>query len=140
ILRVGGSFPVVTRVMCGRGLLRNPCLAEEYFADMPPGTGGKTPGEPGKPPEDPPAPEAGEAENERKRRKIRRFHELLVAGYEAAYPENPGIITAKLKELWFYLGDSFPDTAREQKALKKARTPEELIRAAEKVMEGSAVR
>ena len=140
ILRVGGSFPVVTRVMCGRGLLRNPCLAEEYFADMPPGTGGKTPGEPGKPPEDPPAPEAGEAENERKRRKIRRFHELLVAGYEAAYPENPGIITAKLKELWFYLGDSFPGTAREQKALKKARTPEELIRAAEKVMEGSAVR
>ena len=72
----------------------------------------------------------------KKRRKIRRFHELLTEGYEEAYPENPGIITAKLKELWFYLGDSFPGTVREQKTLKKARTPEELIRAAEAVMEG----
>ena len=139
ILRVGSSFPVVTRVMCGRGLLRNPCLAEEYFAGIPSGAGGKTPGESGERPEASRASETPEAENESKRRKIRRFHELLVAGYEEAYPENPGIITAKLKELWFYLGDSFPGTAREQKALKKARTPEKLIRAAEKVMEGSTV-
>lgn len=121
ILRMGSSFPVVTRVMCGRGLLRDPCLAEEYFAGMP---------------AEKLLPGSGKAQREEKREKIRRFHELLVEGYERAYPENPGIITAKLKELWFYLGDSFPGTAREQKALKKARTPEELIRAAEKIMEG----
>ena len=118
ILRIGTQFPVVTRVMCGRGLLRNPCLAEEFFSGM----------------QAEPAPAAGSADG--KREKIRRFHELLVEGYEKAYPENPGIITAKLKELWFYLGDSFPGTEREQKALKKAKTPEELIAAASRILEG----
>ena len=118
ILRIGTQFPVVTRVMCGRGLLRNPCLAEEFFSGM----------------QAEPAPVAGSADG--KREKIRRFHELLVEGYEKAYPENPGIITAKLKELWFYLGDSFPGTEREQKALKKAKTPEELIAAASRILEG----
>lgn len=132
ILRIGTQFPVVTRVMCGRGLLRNPCLAEEFFSGMQaePGTLSskeiKAQSEP--------APAAGSADG--KREKIRRFHELLVEGYEKAYPENPGIITAKLKELWFYLGDSFPGTEREQKALKKAKTPEELIAAASRILGG----
>ena len=132
ILRIGTQFPVVTRVMCGRGLLRNPCLAEEFFSGMQaePGTLSskeiKAQSEP--------ASAAGSADG--KREKIRRFHELLVEGYEKAYPENPGIITAKLKELWFYLGDSFPGTEREQKALKKAKTPEELIAAASRILEG----
>ena len=81
-----------------------------------------------------PASAAGSADG--KREKIRRFHELLAEGYEKAYPENPGIITAKLKELWFYLGDSFPGTEREQKALKKAKTPEELIAAASRILGG----
>ena len=132
ILRVGSSFPAVTRVMCGRGLLRNPCLAEEFFSGMQAepasAAGAKSAAEPA-------APEYGGTLEEEKRQKIRRFHKLLVEGYEKAYPENPGIITAKLKELWYYLGDSFPGTDREQKALKKARTPEDLIRAAERIME-----
>jgi len=132
ILRIGTQFPVVTRVMCGRGLLRNPCLAEEFFSGMQaePGTLSskeiKAQSEP--------ASAAGSADG--KREKIRRFHELLAEGYEKAYPENPGIITAKLKELWFYLGDSFPGTEREQKALKKAKTPEELIAAASRILGG----
>ena len=130
ILRIGTQFPVVTRVMCGRGLLRNPCLAEEFFSGMQSepasAAGAKGAAEP--------ASAAGSADG--KREKIRRFHELLVEGYEKAYPENPGIITAKLKELWFYLGDSFPGTEREQKALKKAKTPEELIAAASRILEG----
>ena len=93
ILRIGTQFPVVTRVMCGRGLLRNPCLAEEFFSGMQaePGTLSskeiKAQSEP--------ASAAGSADG--KREKIRRFHELLAEGYEKAYPENPGIITAKLK-------------------------------------------
>ena len=168
ILRIGTQFPVVTRVMCGRGLLRNPCLAEEFFSGMQaePGTlsskeikaqsklasasgvksaaepasaaGAKSAAEPasaaGTKSASEPASAAGSADG--KREKIRRFHELLVEGYEKAYPENPGIITAKLKELWFYLGDSFPGTEREQKALKKAKTPEELIAAATRILEG----
>ena len=132
ILRIGTQFPVVTRVMCGRGLLRNPCLAEEFFSGMQADAGSAaSKGEKGAAE---PALAAGSAEG--KREKIRRFHELLVEGYEKAYPENPGIITAKLKELWFYLGDSFPGTEREQKALKKAKTPEELIAAASRILEG----
>ena len=168
ILRIGTQFPVVTRVMCGRGLLRNPCLAEEFFSGMQaePGTlsskeikaqsklasasgvksaaepasaaGAKSAAEPasaaGTKSASEPAPAASSADG--KREKIRRFHELLVEGYEKAYPENPGIITAKLKELWFYLGDSFPGTEREQKALKKAKTPEELIAAASRILGG----
>ena len=144
ILRIGTQFPVVTRVMCGRGLLRNPCLAEEFFSGMQAEPGPvsskeiKAQSEPasasGLKGAAEPASAAGSADG--KREKIRRFHELLVEGYEKAYPENPGIITAKLKELWFYLGDSFPGTEREQKALKKAKTPEELIAAASRILEG----
>ena len=132
ILRIGTQFPVVTRVMCGRGLLRNPCLAEEFFSGMQAEPGPVSSKEIKAQSE--PASAAGSADG--KREKIRRFHELLVEGYEKAYPENPGIITAKLKELWFYLGDSFPGTEREQKALKKAKTPEELIAAASRILEG----
>ena len=132
ILRIGTQFPVVTRVMCGRGLLRNPCLAEEFFSGMQAEPGPVSAKESKAPSE--PASAAGSADG--KREKIRRFHELLAEGYEKAYPENPGIITAKLKELWFYLGDSFPGTEREQKALKKAKTPEELIAAASRILGG----
>ena len=132
ILRIGTQFPVVTRVMCGRGLLRNPCLAEEFFSGMQAEPGPVSSKEIKAQSE--PASAAGSADG--KREKIRRFHELLVEGYEKAYPENPGIITAKLKELWFYLGDSFPGTEREQKALKKAKTPEELIAAASRILGG----
>lgn len=132
ILRIGTQFPVVTRVMCGRGLLRNPCLAEEFFSGVQAEPGPVSSKEIKAQSE--PASAAGSADG--KREKIRRFHELLAEGYEKAYPENPGIITAKLKELWFYLGDSFPGTEREQKALKKAKTPEELIAAASRILGG----
>ena len=132
ILRIGIQFPVVTRVMCGRGLLRNPCLAEEFFSGVQAEPGPVSSKEIKAQSE--PASAAGSADG--KREKIRRFHELLAEGYEKAYPENPGIITAKLKELWFYLGDSFPGTEREQKALKKAKTPEELIAAASRILGG----
>lgn len=130
LLRIGTQFPVVTRAMCGRGLLRNPCLAEEYFAGM---EAGPSPASPEQLSPEQPSPAGG---GSRKREKIRRFHALLVEGYAKAYPENPGIITAKLKELWFYLGDSFPGTEREQKMLKKAKTPEELVSAASRILQG----
>ncbi len=144
LLRIGTQFPVVTRAMCGRGLLRNPCLAEEYFAGMQTISGTQTVS--GMQTVSGTQTVSGMQtvsgtqtvsgmQTEGKREKIRRFHDLLVEGYRKAYPENPGIITAKLKELWFYLGDSFPGTEREQKALKKAKNPEELLPAAARIME-----
>ena len=52
-------------------------------------------------------------------------------GYLEAYPENRNVVLAKLKELWDYLGYSFPGTEKLRKKMKKSRTVEEYLAASE---------
>jgi tRNA-dihydrouridine synthase len=105
--------------MIGRGLLQDPFLAERWKAE-----------------EAEQAEAAGqwtEAERQvnagRRMERLAAFHGALVRGYLEAYPENRNVVLAKLKELWDYLGYSFPGTEKLRKKMKKSRTVEEYLAA-----------
>ena len=123
---IGGivrDFPGTNAVMIGRGLLQDPFLAERWKAQEAP-AGGKFGGGP------------GEADGKQeaaagRRRRLAAFHGALVRGYLEAYPENRNVVLAKLKELWDYLGYSFPGTEKLRKKMKKSRTVEEYLAASE---------
>ena len=105
------DFPGRKAVMIGRGLLQDPFLAERWKAE-----------------------EAGQAEAAgqwTETERLAAFHGALVRGYLEAYPENRNVVLAKLKELWDYLGYSFPGTEKLRKKMKKSRTVEEYLAASE---------
>ena len=115
------DFPATKAVMIGRGLLQDPFLAERWKAE-----------------EAEQAEAAGqwtEAERQvnagRRMERLAAFHGALVRGYLEAYPENRNVVLAKLKELWDYLGYSFPGTEKLRKKMKKSRTVEEYLAASE---------
>ena len=115
------DFPATKAVMIGRGLLQDPFLAERWKAE-----------------EAEQAESAGqwtEAERQvnagRRMERLAAFHGALVRGYLEAYPENRNVVLAKLKELWDYLGYSFPGTEKLRKKMKKSRTVEEYLAASE---------
>lgn len=107
------DFPGTGAVMIGRGLLRDPFLGERIARRE----------------------EAGEFVPEHAGTRLRAFHEALVRGYLEAYPENRNVVLAKLKELWDYLGESFPGTEKLRKKMKKSRTVEEYRAAAAMILE-----
>ncbi len=97
--QIFADFPDVHSVMIGRGLLKNPFLAEEFLFR---GT------------QNNPFDEAY------RRKKLLAFHEQLLGGYlETMDSENA--VLCRMKELWEYLGDNFPEGGREVKAIRKAR-------------------
>ncbi len=87
------QFPEVSAVMLGRGILRDPYLF------------GRLRGE-----ELPDAPE--------RRDTIRAFHEQLMEEYGAVLSGDRDLIY-KMKELWFYLLDSFADSEKARKQIRK---------------------
>ena len=102
------DFPGTDAVMIGRGLLQDPFLAERWKAES-----------------------AGQVDAAGRRKRLAAFHGALVRGYLEAYPENRNVVLAKLKELWDYLGYSFPGTEKLRKKMKKSRTVEEYLAASE---------
>ncbi len=102
-------FPRIQRVMLGRGVLKNPFLtgelrqwekrrqvSEDY---------------------ENPAPEA-------RREVLWAFHQEMLNGYREIMAGEQNALY-KMKELWTYLGDSFPG---KEKALKKIRKAGDMIR------------
>lgn len=105
IQRIEEQFPSVERMMLGRGLLRDPLLAEAWFA-------------------------GGYPEDSRER--LCRFHDCLLQSYSRSFQfENATL--CRMKELWFYLGARFPGCERELKKIKKSRTLTEYQQWAEKI-------
>ena len=120
---IARDFPGTNAVMIGRGLLQDPFLAERWKAEEAP-DGEKRGGGP------------GDADGKQEaaagcRERLAAFHGALVRGYLEAYPENRNVVLAKLKELWDYLGYSFPGTEKLRKKMKKSRTVEEYLAASE---------
>lgn len=100
LMALGALFPGTDAVMIGRGLVANPALVRELLGG-PPLT----------------------------KEELRRFHdELLAERLEAL--RDFGHAAGKMKELWFYMGELFPDAGRELKKVKKARSLEEYRAAA----------
>lgn len=83
-------FPTVERMMLGRGILRNPNLI------------GAIRGE-------------GKADKQR----LREFHDRLLKDYGAVLSGERNLLF-KMKELWFYFGNSFEEPQRYLKKIKKA--------------------
>lgn len=83
-------FPQVEKIMLGRGILRDPNL-----------------------------PGVIRGKEERDMRRLRAFHDTLVKDYSEVLSGDRNLLF-KLKELWFYLGNSFQNADRYLKLIKKA--------------------
>lgn len=84
------TFPSVTTVMTGRGILKNPGLISEM--------------------EEEPGPD---------KTQIRKFHDKLFEDYRRVIPGERNVLF-KMKELWFYLGELFTDSSPYLKKIKKS--------------------
>ena len=148
------DFPATKAVMIGRGLLQDPFLAERWKeeeagqaeaagqwtetgqqvdAGLQEDAAGRHAEVAGQWAEAERQADAGMQEDAAGQRmeRLAAFHGALVRGYLEAYPENRNVVLAKLKELWDYLGYSFPGTEKLRKKMKKSRTVEEYLAASE---------
>jgi len=53
------------------------------------------------------------------KKKLRQFHDEIYAGYEEIFSGDRNVLF-KMKELWSYMGDNFPDDAKALKQIRKA--------------------
>lgn len=87
------AFPQIDAIMLGRGIIRNPELAERIFA-------GDT------------LPDIFD------KKRFRAFHDELIEEYsDYMYGEKP--VLYKMKELWFYMMSMFPESGKIEKKIKK---------------------
>lgn len=96
--KVEEKFPDVQACMIGRGVIANPALLEEIYGQK--------------------------VDEVWKKRKIREFHDCLYHEYKELSMGDKNVLF-KMKEVWCYLGKSFPEN---EKALKKIRKAERLDR------------
>ncbi|WP_240910130.1 tRNA-dihydrouridine synthase family protein [Desulfopila sp. IMCC35008] len=104
---LAARFPAVSRWMIGRGVLQNPFLAEEIK-----GIDEKNP--------------------TKRKKKIREFHDELCEGYRQRL-SGPGHLLGKMKQLWLYLYLAFPGKEKVLKNIKKAKTEQQFLDAAEEM-------
>ncbi len=102
------QFPMVQEIMLGRGLLKNPALAEEGKGDLT-----RTLNDFGR---------------------LRAFHDQVLEGYREAIPGDRNVLF-KMKELWFYLADGFEGGERLAKKIRKAGRMEEYLAAVEQMFD-----
>ena len=98
--RLTEYFPKLEAVMLGRGLLRNPGLAEEITKR---GRNGK------------------QEKSEDYYTKLRAFHDELYMGYQRIMSGDRNVLF-KMKEFWGYLLYSFPNMEKRLKSLHKLKT------------------
>lgn len=85
-------FPDTDTVMLGRGVLRNPGLIEMLEGKQMP-----------------------------ERARLKQFHDRLFKAYQEAIPGERNVLF-KMKELWVYLGQTFPGSEKCIKKIKKAQS------------------
>lgn len=102
VVRIKEEFPQVNRIMLGRGVLRHPELIGQIRAL-----------EQGK------AIEEAEVLPKDYKAKMRGFHDEVYAGYREIMSGDKNTLF-KMKELWSYMGDSFPGAEKQIKQIKKA--------------------
>lgn len=100
--RVREAFPQLDKIMIGRGILKRPWLVQEIC----------TCGEGGERRE---LPIRNESEE---KLRLRAFHDEILAGYASVmYGDKPTLF--KMKELWVYLSESFTNSEKYIKKIKK---------------------
>lgn len=98
--RLKAQFPEIKKLMLGRGLLRNPALAEMIKAEE---SGGKTKG-------------TSEAVD---KKRLKGFHDRLYTDYKAVMSGDKNVLF-KMKEFWVYAGNLFPEEEKQLKRIRKA--------------------
>ena len=94
--------------MLGRGLLKNPALAEAAGGEEKPDENGF--------------------------QRLRAFHDAVLLGYQEIIPGDRNVLF-KMKELWSYLADGFSEGERLRKKIRKAGRMEEYLAAVERMFE-----
>ncbi|MCI9163531.1 MAG: tRNA-dihydrouridine synthase family protein [Lachnospiraceae bacterium] len=112
------SFPMLQAMMLGRGLLRDPALAEKITGNARKGVAAE--------------PAEGSIKEDSERQRLKHFHDILLSGYQEAIPGERNVLF-KMKELWAYLGSSFDNSGRPLKKIKKAKRIEEYMAAVEQL-------
>ena len=90
--RLKAEFPAVDRIMLGRGLLRNPALAEEIKAEK--------------------------REDFVGRERFKAFHDRLYHDYKQVMSGDKNVLF-KMKEFWSYAENLFPEEKKLLRAIKK---------------------
>ncbi|MBU1344486.1 MAG: tRNA-dihydrouridine synthase family protein [Proteobacteria bacterium] len=85
------KFPNIRRFMIGRGILANPCLAEEIKKII---------------------------VDEKKIWRLKNFHDDLFTSYEKLFP-GPAHLTGRMKGFWAYLGPTFKNSRKPLKNILK---------------------
>ncbi|GCA65569.1 tRNA-dihydrouridine synthase [Mediterraneibacter butyricigenes] len=100
-------FPNTDAMMLGRGILRAPCLYEKLF-------------------------ESEEMDASVWKQKVRSFHDALLDAYIEEMSGDRNVLF-KMKELWFYLWESFDGSKQLIKKLKKSGSVSEYLRVVEEI-------
>ncbi|MBO6015597.1 MAG: tRNA-dihydrouridine synthase, partial [Lachnospiraceae bacterium] len=118
--RIRELFPTVDCVMIGRGLLADPVLLEqightENVIMTKPHPDRKNQQEWG-------LPQSGQQKTDQsdKRKRFWQFHRELLKGYRE-YMSGETPVLFKMKELWFYMQQLFPEDSKLYKKIKKAK-------------------
>ncbi len=69
------------------------------------------------------------------RERFRKFHATLLDGYREVIDGDRNVLF-KMKELWFYVGQSFPDAKKDLKTIKKAQNLTEYKGAVASILRG----
>ena len=106
-------FPRINRVMLGRGVLKNPFLAEQlrrWEQEQGPAEDGNAEK----------LQEYGDSKSQERQWKVLwDFHQELLEGYREIMSGDQNTLF-KMKELWTYFGESFPDKSKALKKIRKA--------------------
>lgn len=101
-------FPQIDTIMLGRGIIRNPELAEQIFALYDDAETGAISQQA----------RANAVPDVFDKKRFRVFHDELVDAYrDYMYGEKP--VLYKMKELWFYMMSMFPADTKLEKKIKK---------------------
>ena len=101
------AFPQIDTIMLGRGIIRNPELAEQIQKLYDPQSG-----------EISEAAKANAVPDQFDKATFRAFHDDLIEAYtEYMYGEKP--VLYKMKELWFYMMSMFPENEKLYKKIMK---------------------
>ena len=109
------QFPQIDAIMLGRGIIRNPELAERILAlhDQEDGTISETA-------------KAAAVPDLFDKKRFRAFHDELIDEYkDYMYGEKP--VLYKMKELWFYMMSMFPESGKLEKKIKKTNYLDEYL-------------
>ncbi len=117
-IRVRELFPNVKKIMIGRPLMTNPELVQELQEY-----------------EDCLASEEKWNGYAMSMEKLKKFHDKLLSGYIAQMNGDGNNVLFKMKELWAFMGRSFPEQEKAVKKLVKAKNIEEYERLAEQILE-----